>query len=125
MENKKVRGSGNSKVRSRKLYGLRGLKRVVRGGASTVLLKMLSTVLKIGGEEPRYENVVDGDKVAIAWKETGLNLCCCDCALVHYVTFEVVDEVIVMQLWRNEEETELCRSMKGIKVEVVNARDGD
>jgi len=121
MENKKVRGSGNLRGRSRKLYGLRGLKRAVRGGASTILLKMLSTVLKIGGENTRYENVVDGDKVAIAWKETGLNLCCCDCSLVHYITFEVIDDIIVMQLWRNDEETEITRIDKGIKVEVADA----
>jgi hypothetical protein len=109
---------------SQRSYGLHGLKKRLREGASTLLRKMLSTVLSIGGDKPGYEQVEDGDKMSIEWAEQGLNLCCCDCALVHYIDFEVVDNVIVMTFWRNEEETEEARKRKRVTVEEIDAGNG-
>jgi hypothetical protein len=111
-----------SKERSKRSYGLAGLKLAVREKGSTLLLKMLSTVLRIGGETPEYESVDDGDRMTIHWEEQGLNLCCCDCGLVHFIDFEVIDgDVIVMTFWRNEEETTASRERKGVILEEIYA----
>jgi hypothetical protein len=115
MENKlEVKEFECSKQPLRRSYGLRGIKRVLREKGSSALLKMLAMVLKIGGSEPEYEQIGDGDKISVDWKDQGLNLACCDCALVHYITFEVIDNIIVMTFLRNEEETEKCREAKNI-----------
>ena len=81
------------------------------------MLWLLSMVHRIGGEEPEYEQIGDGDRITIDWVNQGLNLGCCDCGLVHYITFEVVDSIVVMKFWRNEEETEKCRERKNITFE--------
>jgi len=118
MKNKNVLAYECSKGRSKKLYGLQGLSRVIREKGSTGLLWMLSMVHRIGGAPTTcYEQVEDGDKISIQWEDQGLNLCCCDCALVHYITFEVIDKIVVMTIFRNEEETEKARGAKGVTVE--------
>ena len=81
------------------------------------MLKLLSMVHRIGGDKPEYEQVGDGDKISIDWADQGLNLGCCDCGLVHYITMEVIDNIVVMRFWRNEEETEKCREAKNIDIE--------
>jgi hypothetical protein len=53
-----------------------------------------------------------------------LNLCCCDCGLVHFIDFEVVDTTVVMTFWRNEEETEKSRKRKRVAIKEV-IREGD
>lgn len=117
-----VKESGNLKEVSKRSFGLRGLRLIVRDKGSWLLLKVLSMVLRIGGQKPEYEQVEDGDKIAIDWKDQGLNLGCCDCGLVHFIDIEVIDHVVTLQFWRNEEETEKSRKIKG--VEVVSAGDG-
>lgn len=116
MKNYEQQELGNSKARSRRSYGLRGLKRRLRDVTSIALLRALSTVLG-SGETARYESVGDGDRIAVNVDEQGLNLACCDCALVHYINFEVVDRTLIMTFWRNEEETEICRADKNVEVE--------
>ena len=124
MENKhEANGYDSLKERSKKFYGLQGWKRLIREKGSSILLKVLSMVLRIGGSQPEYETVHDGDKIAIEWKEQGLNLACCDCGLVHFIDIEVIDAIVTLQLWRNEEETEKNRERKG--VEVICAGDGE
>ena len=68
----------------------------------------------------------DGDRVGIQWKESGLNLCCCDCGLVHYIDIEVEHDIVWLTFMRNEEETERARTRKGVAFkEVPCERDGD
>jgi len=109
-----------SKVRLKRSYGLRGLSRVTRDKGSMVLLWMLSMVLRLGGAEPEYEQIGDGDRISLDWEDQGLNLCCCDCGLVHYVTFEVTENILVMKFLRNEEETERSRERKRVLMEEVH-----
>jgi hypothetical protein len=115
---------GSLKEVSKRSYGLRGLKRVIREKGSAILLKMLSMALRIGAQTPEYESVDDGDRMTIEWAEQGLNLCCCDCGLVHFIDFEVVDSAIIMTFWRNEEETEKARKRKRVTIKEV-IREGD
>lgn len=109
METKQeVLGFENSKARLKRYSGLRGLSKRARELGSSILLKMLCMVLRSGGT-PEYDQVEDEGKISILWKEQGLNLGCCDCGLVHYINFEVIDDVIVMIIRRNEEETSAHR----------------
>jgi hypothetical protein len=81
--------------------------------------------LKISSESTDYDQVDDGDSIAITWKDQVLNLCCCDCGLVHSIDIEVVDDAVTMMFLRNEEETEKARKRKRVTIkEVVRARDG-
>ena len=61
-----------------------------------------------------YEQIGDGDKISVDWENQGLNLGCCDCGLVHYITFEVIENVVIMTFLRNEEETDKGRELKNI-----------
>ena len=117
MDNKKVKEFECSKGRSKRLYGLRGFSKVIREGGSSILLKLLGMVLRIGGSQPEYEQIGDGDRISVDWPDQGLNLACCDCGLVHYIQFEVVENVILMTFMRNEEETEKVRERKNVRVE--------
>jgi hypothetical protein len=124
MENKHaVKEYGSLREFSKKSYGLQGWKRVIREKGSAILLKALSVALRLGGERPEFETVNDGDSITVDWKEQGLLLGCCDCGLVHFIDFNVIDKILVMTLWRNEEETEKNRKRKG--VEVSGAGDGE
>lgn len=115
------RGYAVLKVLSKKSSGFPGWKKQIRQKGSTALLWMLGMVQSIGSNGKGYENVDDGDKVAIAWKDQGLNLCCCDCGLVHYISFEVIDHTIILTFWRNEEETAKARKVEDLTYDLEDA----
>lgn len=111
MDKKEALGFESSKARLKRYSGFRGLSKQIREFGSTILLKLLCVVLRSGGT-PEYDQIEDEGKISILWQQQGLNLGCCDCGLVHFIDFEVIEDVIVMTCRRNEEETEAHRAEK-------------
>ena len=54
----------------------------------------------------KYKQLHDGDGFEIQVK-SGMNLCCCDCGLVHRIVFDTKDKgkTILMQIFGNSRAT--------------------
>ena len=56
----------------------------------------------------KYEQVYDGDKVEVA-QAGGINICCCDCGLVHHIDVKVKRGNVTIMFSRNNRKTAAMR----------------
>ncbi len=60
-----------------------------------------------------YKVIEDGEWVRLTLDHY---LACCDCGLVHRITFKIVDGKLFMRPYRDEDATKKRRKAKGIKL---------
>ncbi len=61
----------------------------------------------------KYQQLYDGDKIVLNPQKTPLCLACCDCGLVHDITFVVAHrQKLAMKLARNNRKTAAYRREK-------------
>lgn len=51
-------------------------------------------------------------RIQIKWTDTDLYLACCDCDLVHKISFKVKGETLLIRIARSESETKKLRGKK-------------
>ena len=54
-----------------------------------------------------------GDRIMQPGEEfkLGSRITCCDCCLVHNITYRIEDNQVFVRMWRNEYLTEKCRDV--------------
>ena len=63
-----------------------------------------------------HGTVTPGEPITLDWRNRDLLMECCDCGLIHRIHFIVVDDMLVMQSWREDKKTEAGRVKSGVRI---------
>jgi hypothetical protein len=63
-----------------------------------------------------YPDIAPGQGVEIDWKNQDYLMACCDCHLVHRLSFEIKGDKLIMRVWRENKRTASLRQHRGVPV---------